>query len=97
MYNERQGTLLIRNNFLAGHANGIYSMVLVTEDEDGISRETKFNVKIVNYSAFEVTITEEVSTGCGGAAEGEAALVTVFALFALAAITLKTRKSKNII
>ena len=95
MYNERQGSLLIRNSFLMGHENGIYNLVLVTTDEDGISHETKFSVKIINYSAFEVTVTETVSGGCGGAAEGNAAFVSVLALFALAAITLKTRKSKN--
>ncbi|MBQ9482175.1 MAG: hypothetical protein IJU84_08435 [Clostridia bacterium] len=95
MYNERQGTLLIRNGFLQSHENGVYGLVLVTKDEDGITREAKFNVKIVNYSSFEVTVTENVK-GCGGAAEGNAFIVAA-TLFALAAITIKTRKSKKII
>ena len=95
MYNERQGTLLIRNSFLSEHANGTYTLFLVTEDEDGISRETKFNVEIVNYSPFEVTITETVSSGCGGAAESQGAIILALAIFAVAAKALITRKSKN--
>ncbi|MBP5466629.1 MAG: hypothetical protein J6Y43_03600 [Clostridia bacterium] len=94
MYNEKQGTLLIRNSFLTEHANGSYSLVLVVRDEDDIARETKFNVSLVNYSAFEATYTEEIE-GCGSAVQGETAVAVVLALCVLSFITVRTRKSKD--
>ena len=59
MYNERQGTLLIRNAFLMSMDNGEYTFTLVTKDSDGVERQTKFTIEIVNYLPFEVVLPGE--------------------------------------
>ena len=109
MYNERQNTLLIRNAFLMAMDNGEYKFTLVTEDSDGVQRQTKFIVKIVNYLPFEIELPgEEVEeqptdtnvnntamVGCSATMANSYVLATSLLLGAAYIVTLKTRKNEN--
>jgi len=96
MYNERQSIVLIRNSFLMHMDNGEYALILVTKDSDGVEQETRFTVKIINYSAFEVKAEEPQKGGCGGYANSSLPLIAL-PILATALFMAKTRKSiKNI-
>ena len=108
MYNERQGTLLIRNAFLMSMDNGTYTFTLVTQDSDGVERQTKFTIEIVNYLPFEIVLPgeeEEQPTdtpanngamiSCSANMANSYVLATSLLLGAAYIVTLKKRQNEN--
>ena len=107
MYNERQGTLLIRNAFLTSMDNGSYTFTLVTKDSDGVERQTKFTIEIVNYLPFEIVLPgeeeeqpadnnqQQAMISCSANLTSSYVLATSLLLGAACIVTLKTRKNEN--